>query len=88
MQSRVKVFRHQNHGCNNDWDYGISYEGHAHRCSKLTETHESTINEDEAALMAAIDRIKDIKEAYPSCFLDTKVFPEHLDDFDKKGQLL
>lgn len=49
---------------------------------------ESTINEDEAALMVAIDRIKEIKEAYPSYFLDTKAFLEYLDDFDKKCQLL
>ena len=49
---------------------------------------ESTINEDEAALMVAIDKIREIKEAYPSYFLDTKAFLEYLDDFDKKCQLL
>lgn len=49
---------------------------------------EATINEDEAALMVAIDKIREIKEAYPSYFLDTKSFLEYLDEFDKKCSLL
>lgn len=49
---------------------------------------ETTINEDEAALMVAIDKIREIKEAYPSYFLDTKSFLEYLYEFDKKCALL
>lgn len=39
---------------------------------------EQNINTDEAALMVAIEDIKEIKEAYPSYFLDTKNFLDFL----------
>lgn len=56
--------------------------------SEMFSEIEAAINEDEAALMVAIDKIREIKEAYPSYFLDTKSFLEYLDEFDKKCALL
>lgn len=60
------------------------YEEAANMFSQI----EATINKDEAALMVAIDKVREIKEAYPSYFLDTKAFLQYLDTFDKECQLL
>lgn len=49
---------------------------------------ETTITENEAALMVAIERIKEIREAYPSYFLDTKAFLEYLYKFDEECKLI
>lgn len=49
---------------------------------------ETTITGDEAALMVAIERIKEIREAYPSYFLDTKAFLEYLYKFDEECSLI
>lgn len=49
---------------------------------------ETTINENEAALMVAIEKIKEIREAYPSYFLDTKAFLDYLDKFDEECKLM
>lgn len=48
---------------------------------------EQSINQDEAALMVAIEDIKEIKDAYPSYFLDTKKFLQFLEEFDNKCKL-
>ena len=45
---------------------------------------ESSLTDDEAALMVAIERIKEIREAYPSYFLDTKAFLDYLYRFDNE----
>ena len=65
--------------------YGITDHS---RASEMFSEIESTITDDEAALMVAIDKIREIKEAYPSYFLDTKAFLEYLDDFDRECSLL
>lgn len=49
---------------------------------------ESNAKDNEAVLMVAIEKIKEIREAYPSYFLDTQDFLMHLARFDKKCQLL
>lgn len=45
---------------------------------------EDSIKENEAALMVAIERIKEIREAYPSYFLDSKAFLDYLYKFDRE----
>ena len=65
--------------------YGVDdYE----RAAEVFGKVESAINEDEAALMVAIEKVREIKEAYPSYFLDTKSFLDYLEDFDRKCRLL
>lgn len=49
---------------------------------------EQTINQDEAALMVAIENMVEIKEAYPSYFLDTQKFLTFLSDFKQQCHLL
>lgn len=56
--------------------------------TRLFSQIESTINKDEAALMVGIEDMREIKEAYPSYFLDTKKFFEFLADFEKQCKLL
>lgn len=53
----------------------------------LFNNMEQSIKEDEAALMVAIEDIKEIKEAYPSYFLDTKNFLDFLMRFNKECKL-
>lgn len=45
---------------------------------------EKTISSSEAALMVAIEKLQEIKEAYPSYFLDTQQFLLHLQSFDNQ----
>lgn len=49
---------------------------------------EKSLNENEAALMVAIDKIKEIKEAYPSYFLDSRVFLKHMEEFGENCKLI
>lgn len=42
---------------------------------------EQGLNADETALLVAIDKMKEIRDAYPSYFLDTKYFLDELDLF-------
>ena len=49
---------------------------------------EQTINRDEAALMVAIENMVEIKEAYPSYFLDTQKFLLFLSDFEQQCKVL
>lgn len=49
---------------------------------------ERTINQDEAALMVAIENMMEIKEAYPSYFLDTQKFLLFLSDFEQQCKIL
>ena len=53
----------------------------------LFNNMEQSIKDDEAALMVAIDDIKEIKEAYPSYFLDTKNFLDFLMRFNNECRL-
>lgn len=62
--------------------------GQENEASEWFRTLEVSINSDEAALMVGLDNIKDIREAYPSYFLDTKMFIELLDDFENRCGLL
>lgn len=55
--------------------------------TKLFSQIERTINRDEAALMVGIEDMKEIKEAYPSYFLDTKNFLEFLAEFEKQCRM-
>ena len=56
--------------------------------SGLFSQIERTINKDEAALMVAIEDMKEIQEAYPSYFLDTQKFLIFLMDFDTQCKIL
>ena len=56
--------------------------------SELFSQIERTINKDEAALMVAIENMREIKEAYPSYFLDTQDFLIFLDTFENDCRLL
>ena len=49
---------------------------------------ESKIDENSAALMVAIENMKEIREAYPSYFLDTKKFIEFLSQFAMRCRML
>lgn len=49
---------------------------------------EHTINKDEAALMVGIEDMREIREAYPSYFLDTKSFLQFLSSFDSHCRIL
>lgn len=49
---------------------------------------ESNAKESEAVLMVAIEKIKEIREAYPSYFLDTADFLKHLAEFDNRCRLI
>ena len=65
--------------------YNIEDEKEA---SKTFSEIESAINKDEAALMVAIEKMQEIKEAYPSYFLDTRDFLSHLERFEEECKLL
>lgn len=65
----------------------IYREEDSEEASRTFSSIESTINADEAALMVAIEKIQEIKEAYPSYFLDTKSFLEYLEHFEKECSL-
>lgn len=56
--------------------------------TKLFSQIERTINKDEAALMVGIEDMREIKEAYPSYFLDTKKFLQFLAEFEKQCKVL
>ena len=56
--------------------------------SDLFSQIERTINKDEAALMVAIENMREIKEAYPSYFLDTQEFLIFLENFENECRLL
>ena len=49
---------------------------------------EQTINRNEAALMVAIENMLEIKEAYPSYFLDTQKFLAFLSNFEQQCKVL
>lgn len=49
--------------------------------SNLFTDIEKNITEDEAALMVSMEKIKELKQAYPSYFLDTEEFVNSLDSF-------
>lgn len=53
----------------------------------LFNNMEQSIKKDEAALMVAIDDINEIKDAYPSYFLDTKDFLDFLMGFSNNCKL-
>lgn len=56
--------------------------------AELFSRIETTINKDEAALMVAIEDMNEIKEAYPSYFLDTQKFLSFLAEFDNQCKIL
>lgn len=56
--------------------------------SELFGQIERTINKDEAALMVAIENMREIKEAYPSYFLDTQDFLIFLANFESDCKVL
>lgn len=58
------------------------------KATELFGQIERTINKDEAALMVGIGDMREIKEAYPSYFLDTKRFLVFLEDFERQCNIL
>ncbi len=58
------------------------------QASELFSQIERTINKDEAALMVAIEDMREIREAYPSYFLDTQKFLIFLENFESQCKLL
>ncbi len=56
--------------------------------TELFNQIECTINKDEAALMVAIENMMEIKEAYPSYFLDTQMFFHFLAEFENQCKVL
>lgn len=64
--------------------YGTEEEMDA---SNIFTKLEQSITADEAALMVSMEKIEEIRRAYPSYFLDTKAFLDAIYDFDKKCQV-
>ena len=56
--------------------------------TELFNQIECTINRDEAALIVAIENMMELKEAYPSYFLDTNLFFIFLSNFESRCRLL
>ena len=50
--------------------------------SDLFTRTEQSLNTDEAAIMVSIEKMQELREAYPSYFMDTKEFIQALTDFD------
>jgi len=49
--------------------------------SRMFTRTEQSLNADEAAIMVSIEKMQELREAYPSYFLDTKEFLSALTDF-------
>lgn len=56
--------------------------------TKLFSQIERTINKEETALIVGIEDMKEIKEAYPSYFLDTRNFLEFLTKYEEQCKVL
>lgn len=63
-------------------------ENQEKEAASLFSQIEQAINRDEAALMVAIENMLEIKEAYPSYFLDTQRFLAFLSDFEQQCKVL
>ena len=59
--------------------YQLGQENEA--SAMFSQTEQSLVN-DEAVIMVSIEKMKELREAYPSYFLDTKEFIEALQDFN------
>lgn len=58
------------------------------QASQIFTEIENTITANEAALMVSIEKMQEIKKAYPSYFLDTNEFLNALEDFEDKCNVL
>lgn len=66
----------------------IKYVENAEKASGLFSDIERKITENEAALMVSMQKMEELRQAYPSYFLDTEDFIKSLEEFDMECALL
>ena len=66
----------------------VKYVENANEASMLFSNIERNLTINEAALMVSMQKMDELRQAYPSYFLDTEDFIKSLEEFDTECALL